>query len=648
MFALGASQYIEYDGYWHVFIAQQDRWSNFWEDIRVNAHPPLFFLLLKLLLHLGRSRLIYRAISLVTGILSVFSVGWIARKIMRSDFWAWTTALAYGLAMPTIIIACEVRSYMLSALLVLISFSCLLELDSPRDRKHEIVARTWFAVAAILACLSHYYAFFYAGVAAILLLGRSVVRQFRGERAGWIAELSTVVPMLGAIATLYITHASLKAEIQGHLVPYYYAPAGAESIPYFLMRNWKNLLNLFLPFEVIGDVPALVLLALAGAGAVMLFIGRSVRFRWTIFITGGMLFVIVLTAVAGKYPFGGDLRQQFILFPFSVLCAFAFADRLTAAIPPRGRSIVIAVAAFAVIGVSALRFRQYPKTSEEILADREKIFEGLEPDPAAVYVDQFNLITFFTFHHNWQWSSLAAQPVPGIAIYKVHRGARQMLVFRDTQEWNVRPDFTDLYPKLAEALRAEKISEIAVFGDVQSTPEQPFSASRSLRHEVAMRAAASNLCVERLRIDAAGWFGAFRESGCDAPELKPPRVTGTFDDSSDEIEYSGVWNHGHWIPASGGTSSVSNLPGSSARLTFDGTEITWVYAKAFDRGIASVKIDRMPRDDVNQFSPKIVWQASTTFRGLPPGRHVFEVMVSGKKAPEATDRFIDLDALVVR
>ena len=38
---LGASQFIEYDGYWHVFIAQQDRWSNFWEDIRVNAHPPL-------------------------------------------------------------------------------------------------------------------------------------------------------------------------------------------------------------------------------------------------------------------------------------------------------------------------------------------------------------------------------------------------------------------------------------------------------------------------------------------------------------------------------------------------------------------------------------------------------------------------------
>src|SRR3984957_6412525 len=81
---LGASQYIEYDGYWHVFIAQQDNWHNFWEDIEANTHPPLYFLLLKAVMHLGRSPLIYRSISLVTGIISVFTVGWIARKVVIS------------------------------------------------------------------------------------------------------------------------------------------------------------------------------------------------------------------------------------------------------------------------------------------------------------------------------------------------------------------------------------------------------------------------------------------------------------------------------------------------------------------------------------------------------------------------------------
>ena len=55
---LGASQFVEYDGYWHVFIAQQDNWKNFWADIYANAHPPLYFLLLKAALHFGHSLLV--------------------------------------------------------------------------------------------------------------------------------------------------------------------------------------------------------------------------------------------------------------------------------------------------------------------------------------------------------------------------------------------------------------------------------------------------------------------------------------------------------------------------------------------------------------------------------------------------------------
>jgi len=45
---LGASQYIEYDGYWHVWIAHQLQWGNFVKEYQANAHPPLYFLLLRL------------------------------------------------------------------------------------------------------------------------------------------------------------------------------------------------------------------------------------------------------------------------------------------------------------------------------------------------------------------------------------------------------------------------------------------------------------------------------------------------------------------------------------------------------------------------------------------------------------------------
>ncbi len=80
------------------------------------------FLLLKFMLRFGHSLLVYRSISLMSGIASVPVVGWIARRITGSEMRAYQAALIYGFAVPGIIMACEVRSYMLSAFFILLSF----------------------------------------------------------------------------------------------------------------------------------------------------------------------------------------------------------------------------------------------------------------------------------------------------------------------------------------------------------------------------------------------------------------------------------------------------------------------------------------------------------------------------------------------
>ena len=58
MIYFGVTYYIEYDGYWHVFIAKQT-WRNLLEEYQATAHPPLFFFLLRGAIALGDSRLIY-------------------------------------------------------------------------------------------------------------------------------------------------------------------------------------------------------------------------------------------------------------------------------------------------------------------------------------------------------------------------------------------------------------------------------------------------------------------------------------------------------------------------------------------------------------------------------------------------------------
>ncbi|MDQ1469174.1 MAG: Dolichyl-phosphate-mannose-protein mannosyltransferase, partial [Bryobacterales bacterium] len=485
--SLGASQYIEYDGYWHVFIAQQDNWAGFWAEINSNAHPPLYFLLLRIALRFGHSLLVYRSISLLTGIASVVLVGWIARKVTGSNVRACQSTLAYGLALPGIIVSCEVRSYMLSVFFILLSFLCLLDILGSGNTQGEARLRTGFAAGAILACLSHYFAFFYSGAAIILLLGRFAVRKYKGEPASWRAEAATILPVAASIFALYQLHAGRLAQIQGHLLPYYYNPQGHESVAVFLLRNWKNFLNLFSPYQIPSDSVAfgVLILALFSGLLVAALLRRAhdaaaLRASWTILITGAMLAEFALGALAGKYPFGGDLRQQYLLFPFLVLSVTIFVEtivgKLSGFVPVYGRLLLNALVIVAIVWVSVVRFEQYPKVGGNVAADRIAVFDQLEPAPTAVYLDQFNLITFFIYHHTWDWSFLQLrQPIPGVDVYRLQRGPKQMLVFRDKTQWNLEPDDSAVYNKLAECLRAEKIGNLSVFSARQTPPKPPFS-----------------------------------------------------------------------------------------------------------------------------------------------------------------------------
>ena len=437
--------------------------------------------------------------------------------------------------------------------------------------------------------------------------------------------------MPGAVVYLYEAHAGINANVYGHLLPFYFDPASHESIAQFLARNFRSLIDFFSPYELSGNTAAVAIFAVAAIAAAALLAGflrardaKSLGAAWTILITAGMLAEIAIMGVAGKYPFGGDLRQQFLLFPFFVLCAAILADQLTAFLPGKARSTLIALAALLIVFVSAQQFERYPKTSENVMSTEMSIFNRVDPSPAGVYLDQYNLITFFAYHHDWNWVSLKPQPIPGIDIYRISKGAQHMLVFRDKNEWNAKPTDPAFYDKLAQCLREGKIDEVSILGPLQSPPAAPYYNFRGMRRNISRLAADGKICPQRLTINAVGWYGAFRTSGCTESNLKPPQTTGTFDDISDDIEYTGVWSHTGFATASGGTLSFSNDPSAAARLTFNGTEITWVYAKAWNRGIVSVRIDGMPRGEFDLYSSTIAWQSHHHLH-RPPARRAYQL-----------------------
>lgn len=130
-----------------------------------------------------------------------------------------------------------------------------------------------------------------------------------------------------------------------------------------------------------------------------------------------------------------------------------------------------------------------------------------------------------------------------------------------------------------------------------------------------------------------------------APTVLPP---GQWDDLDERIEYSGNWLRGDGFDGPiAGTSTYSGAPGDSLRLSFSGSGITYIFAKAFNRGIAQVSIDGKRRARIDMYSPKVEWQSQRAFTGLGPGTHVFEVRILPEKNPAARQTFVDLDAVVV-
>lgn len=331
---LGATQYVEYDGYWHIFIAQQDRWRNFLWDYRVNAHPPLYYFALRAALWFGHSLLAYRAVSLITGIASVYLIGRLAAKMLSSPLIAALAALAFGLALPSIIISCEVRQYMLCVFFVLVSYSYFLDLLTSKETGAATKKRALFAIAAALACLSHYCAVFY--LVALFLIAVLLI-PIRQPRPWWRAasrEVATFGPVFGIICYEYVRHFGTRGMPWNHLMEFYYQPGGPESLREYILRNLQNTLNLFSPWPVQSHPLALAILAaLLVLGLVTLYLVRRAKEPKNLFAIATvlapalMLAGIMLAGALSKYPFGGFLRQQFVLFPFLVLCAFLLFDR---------------------------------------------------------------------------------------------------------------------------------------------------------------------------------------------------------------------------------------------------------------------------------------------------------------------------------
>jgi hypothetical protein len=521
---------IDYDGWWHVFIAREAPWARLWRDVEHNAHPPVFYLLLRAAAWFGSGRLVYRSLSIAAAIVATYVVGRIAARVFRTPALSLLCALAFGLAVPTVVMACAVRSYMLSLALVLIAFRPYLDLVAPTPARIEANTRVVFVLAIVGAIVTSYSAIFFVCAAGVLpCLYAAVDRRYRTWliarlRTQWPQEIACIVPIVAVIVAAYAVHMSRFAAPMSHTAAFYpdqleSAAGWGRGSASFLARTVVAEIDLFSPLPIArlpGAVRAMVVLLCAAlAGGLALTLRR--RSDWAIASAPLATLVIMATAIVGasllgRYPFGGFLRQQCVLFPFAVLSAFALVDEIATRIHSQRLMVAVSVA---VILNAIVQWRQLHLVSAETGTQEVTRFNRFFGDARAVYVDQFSLIPFFAAHQRDEWPAQTAVGQRFFAL-PVIEPQGTFLVLRDMTRWSSELADPGLHRDLREVLELTHLPSIDVFWlrqDAYLLPTPPRLERVQLAESMVQAAESEHLRVERLVLDGFDVYARLQRNG---------------------------------------------------------------------------------------------------------------------------------------
>jgi 4-amino-4-deoxy-L-arabinose transferase-like glycosyltransferase len=482
---VGLKTFVSFDEWQHVFMASSPRWEDLSFELRTNAHPPLFFLLLKWIVRLGNTAL-YRAISIAAGVGSIVIAGLITRRLFESSLLQVACAAAFAFSADAISVSCEIRSYQLAVFFVLVAFLGWLSMLD----EGSLWAYAIFAVFLSLALLTHYSAAFF--------LGAAVVFSAIFARKTWALVVSLAIPC-AVFAIEYFTHAG-EQPMQGYLFDYYLDGTRNEAAGHFLLRNARNFFDLFSPIQVRGTGLALIAIALLTGLAVSTAI-RSSKSRLSILFAGAIVIEIVLAAMVDKYPFGGMLRHQYIAGPFLLIALFAILDTIPATPIVSALAVTVSAINLALAWPSLIL---YPGVT--LLADEYNTWRATFPQAQGVYTDHWGVIGYM-IHTSDQPRTLVrhVSDTPNVDQYQTPDGVQ---IFYDKSDIVLNLSDPSAYRSFADCLRASGIHELTLF--FYSPGEKPFARSaEEMENLVTQKAETQGLRTTKIAVGASFLVAGF-------------------------------------------------------------------------------------------------------------------------------------------
>lgn len=280
--------------------------GEFWAEVMANAHPPLFYLILRAVGVFTWDFAWLRGVSLVCGTVAIW-VLWLLGREMGGKGWGGVAsgllaASLLALSGEAIVLSQVLRPYML---LVALSGAALYHLLSYRSEptSRHLVS---YAAYASLALLTHYGAALAFGVFLALVAYTYVAEP--AKRPEWERlALAQAVPAV-VLVGLYLTH--LDWAMNSYMMYLALAPDGWLSAwlvasPGDAWRSFATLQTFTVPVSVQARAALLVLMAVVGAA--------FTRDRVVAVVAGGALALALLASVAGLYPFGPTRHNAWLV-----------------------------------------------------------------------------------------------------------------------------------------------------------------------------------------------------------------------------------------------------------------------------------------------------------------------------------------------
>ena len=353
-----------YDEGWHTLEARiGPAWKAFFE-MSEDTHPFLYYLLLRPFAYLGTEPFYLRLLSIIPSVLSIPLLFALLRQLRIARPVALTAALVLASSWSFLHLGTTIRSYSLAVFLLLgaLWFWTRMLPGGRPSRFTAVMSLGLFSAA--------FWCLYSAGFATTAIFGatllamavnadtrRALIGTWR-QHSGWPEWLAFFVAHIAAVlwfkvgwlnhvgtsAPVYLEQFTLSAD-QG-VIEFLIGAMRAEMdllTPLFHTRNFQ------LPIWA-QDAGALLVLGTASWLSLHHLRQRQVALAVVAMTPLLMMAILMVLALGGKYPFGGELRHQYVLFPFLLLLLPLAMNVLwqrlpNAALKGTAMAIVLAVAA---------------------------------------------------------------------------------------------------------------------------------------------------------------------------------------------------------------------------------------------------------------------------------------------------------------